>query len=176
MFNRKNKERGFTLIELLIVIAIIGVLAATVVVSLGGQTDSARDGSVTVGVSSIRNLATAAVVKGDIEGTKITDSGSGSTLCDLMWKEVSGDKDGWDWNGSDECKANQVDDNVAGEICCSSPKKDEWVVWANISKDNTVYCVDYKGFSGELNVATETSGKTSVEEGDNDAVPSTCQD
>lgn len=173
MFNRKNKERGFTLIELLIVIAIIGVLAATVVVSLGGQTESAQDGSVKIGVSSVRNLATVAVVEGEINGTQIADTGT-NTLCDLMWAEVSGDKKGWTWNGTNECKANDADSN--GEICCSSPKKDEWVIWADQSAADTVYCADSSGFAGEVDIKSEAASKTSVEEGNVSGIPKTCND
>ena len=48
MCNENNTNKGFTLIELLIVIAIIGVLAATVVISLGNQTGNAKDAAVKV--------------------------------------------------------------------------------------------------------------------------------
>lgn len=38
----RTAARGFTLVELLLVIAILGILAATVAVNLVGQTDKAR--------------------------------------------------------------------------------------------------------------------------------------
>ena len=178
MFNRKNKERGFTLIELLIVIAIIGVLAATVVVSLGNQTENAQDSSVKIGVASLRNLATASVSEGKVDGKEIKPSESGKTLCNLMRGEVSGGKTAWDWKPTVDCKAN--DAATAGEICCSSPSKTEWVVWADLAKTNStgtedyVYCADHKGFAGELVLGTDNDGDAKVITGGANDAPKTC--
>ena len=47
-------NKAFTLIELLIVIAIIGILASTVVIQLGGATDSAQDAKNKLQVSQVR--------------------------------------------------------------------------------------------------------------------------
>ena len=174
MFNIKNKERGFTLIELLIVIAIIGVLAATVVVSLGSQTDQAQKGSTKIGVSSIRNLATVAVAENgvtDADGNETALDSAG--VCKLIYDQVSGEKADWTWGGNavaskktDICNADQSD--KVGEVCCSSAEK-EWVVWSLLDKsgipanspDGTVrpgsivYCVDSKGFAGEITLVAK---------------------
>ena len=167
------------MIELLIVIAIIGVLAATVVVSLGSQTESAQDGSVKIGVSSVRNLATVAAVEGKVDGKDIDTT---NTLCDLVWKKVSGEKDGWIWNGKNECNANSA--TKSGHICCSSPSKEKWVIWAKINEtvkngnvdESQVYCADSSGFAGKVNVHSEADSKTSVEEGKAGAIPKTCKE
>ena len=84
----KNINKGFTLIELLIVIAIIGVLAATVVVSLGSKTDDAREKTLRIGVSSIRTLASSEVASG------ITSS---DNVCLLIFPKISADKERWPW-------------------------------------------------------------------------------
>jgi prepilin-type N-terminal cleavage/methylation domain-containing protein len=57
-FRMKNKnlklpKRGFTLIELLIVIAIIGILASIVIVSLNGARNKAKRSSALASVSSV---------------------------------------------------------------------------------------------------------------------------
>ena len=179
---KNNKKSGFTLIELLIVIAIIGVLAATVVVSLGSQTDTARQGSVKIGVSSVRNLATVAAVEGKVGTTAIADTGT-NTLCDLIYSKVSGEKTNWTWDGTNECTANGLGDGtgvVAGEICCSSPNKTTWVIWGNKdsadgAKDGKeVYCADSNGYAGDVKLAaSEADGNVGVDKG-KDNNPTRC--
>lgn len=178
----KSEDEGFTLIELLIVIAIIGVLAATVVVSLGSQTNRASGGSVKLGVSSLRTLA---LVEATTEGSSLT----GQILCNNIYGDVSGEKSTWEWTGSRQCDEGDLiaDDDFtekgtgtrssgadakAGEICCHAKAK-KWVIWGALPEadgnkstspaktGNDIYCADSNGFLGELSLHTTANLDTS---------------
>ena len=57
MENKNIVRKAFTLIELLIVIAIIGILASAVVLSIGDSTGAARDAKNTQVLSGVRTVA-----------------------------------------------------------------------------------------------------------------------
>lgn len=175
----KSEDKGFTLIELLIVIAIIGVLAATVVVSLGSQTNSATAGSVKLGVSSLRTLA---LVEVTTEGSSLT----GKKLCNNIYGDVSGEKGAWEWTKTRQCGEGDLianngfteaaargssADAKAGEICCHAEDK-KWVIWGALpgadgksttspaKTGNDVYCADSNGFLGELDLSVAANLNT----------------
>jgi len=72
----KINKKGFTLVELLLVIAIIGILAAVLFVSLGKQRERAR---MTTFKENMRGLVTAATACHDGGGT-IQDT-QGAAVC-----------------------------------------------------------------------------------------------
>ncbi len=77
----KKHQKGFTLVELLIVIAIIGILAGIVIVSMGNVRDRARKSSLQSTLSSITTIAALCVN----DGGNILDpaaANGGGDICD----------------------------------------------------------------------------------------------
>ncbi|MEA2007125.1 MAG: type II secretion system protein [Patescibacteria group bacterium] len=72
---KKINKKGFTLIELLLVIAIIGILAAVLFVSLGSQRDRARE---TAFKESMRSIVPAATICRD-RGQTVVSGTANST-------------------------------------------------------------------------------------------------
>ena len=143
---------GFTLIELLVTIAIIGILAGIVVVSLSGEAAQADDAAVILGVQSLRPSANSVALS---RGTV-----TGNDVCNKIHGKVRGGDDHLStWTASVACKGGQADQD--GEICCSSRKR-EWVVWGRLSSYNGTathtdgvgdyHCIDDDGFVGDIDL------------------------
>jgi len=81
MFNKKNKTKGFTLIELLVVVAIIGMLATIVLVSLNTARAKARD---TRRLADLRQVSLALEMHYDDGNSYPGTSGSCSVIPEVL--------------------------------------------------------------------------------------------
>ena len=146
----QERKKGFTLIELLIVVAIIGILAGTVVVSLSGEKEAAEDSSTELAVTAFRPVAIRQQLKTG------SNAPAGDEICDTIYGKVKAGKDHFDkWNGSAICERD--DAAKTGEICCSASGT-KWAVWGRLSEESgssdNVFCTDYDSFLGVVDLTT----------------------
>jgi prepilin-type N-terminal cleavage/methylation domain-containing protein len=80
MAKKRSGEGGFTLVELLIVIVILGILAAIVVLAIGGLKDSAQSSSCKAGLNTIKSAEDAWFAQNNTYGTMANLTGGANKL------------------------------------------------------------------------------------------------
>jgi len=90
----KTFRRGFTLIELMVVIAIIGILAATVIVALNSAKAKAKDTRIMNNIAQIRKLAVNYQINtGSFSGLTGCNSSSTNGCATSTWVSTNDDQD-----------------------------------------------------------------------------------
>ncbi len=79
--NRKLNKKGFTLVELLVVVAIIGILAAIVIVSTSGTTDRVRVASLQSTLSTVTLHANLCASDGGTVQAPTSATTGGGNVC-----------------------------------------------------------------------------------------------
>lgn len=125
----KKASKGFTLIELLVVVAIIGILASIVLVSLNSARAKGRDASAKGSISSIR--AAAEIYYDSKGGTYYVDASDNVCLDPGVLSLL-----------------NAAEDETAIAPQCNSAQL-EYAVGATLNNGN-IFCVDSTGFAGDF--------------------------
>ena len=168
----KKARAGFTLIELLIVIAIIGVLASIVVVSLTGNTDNANESVAKSNMSTVNRLF--AKLQYDSEGIKKTfchgtTSAESVGVRDIVTVGLGADGTGTaDINTANTINAYLKSGVTAAGVLNTSTAgclsmEDKWVAW--ITMGGVTYCIDNASNIAEtltLDATKTFGGLTSV--------------
>ena len=85
----RKKRKGFTLIELLLVIAIIGILAAAILVSVEGQREKARRAQALQTAKSVLPYLVDCYMKGTAFESYVPGDPVCSTSPSILWPEFS---------------------------------------------------------------------------------------
>ena len=134
-----TSKKGFTLIELLVVVAIIGILASIVLVSLNSARAKGRDASAKGSISSIR--AAAEIYYDSNGGTYAVDSTN--DMCS---------------DPGVQSLLLAAEDETATVPACNASQL-EYAVGATLNNGN-IFCVDSTGFAGDFKNGNAIVGPT----------------
>ena len=167
---------GFTLIELLIVIAIIGILASAIIVSLGDTTEAATDARDKQTLTSLRPLTILYIAGNGTSGSDGMCDQSDSEIRKVLDALVGIRVDGATAGGAVATAAGDGYGSVSkdGILCKDSSnaglEDKQWVIVMNLKVGSNVFCMDESG-SAEVpaaDVGPTVEGCSSADETDKD--------
>lgn len=132
-FVDSHRSKGFTLIELLIVVAIIGILAATILASLGGARKQGIDASIKTTLSNLRSQAELYATGNNFSynGLCTEAASNNDSKVDAMLKDL-------------------VRKTDSSSVVCNSERRG-WAASVKLQAEDGYWCVDSDGNSLKIN-------------------------
>ena len=150
-------KKGFTLIELLIVIAIIGILASAIIVSLGDTTEAATDA---------RDKQTLLQLRPSITLYLADNNGSSADMCGTAGTPADTDTEiervikRLNESRTEVNNRTVIESVVAGGIYCrdnnhaSITTQRDWVILMRLKEgEDEVFCMDETGSEDNISIA-----------------------
>ena len=122
-------KKGFTLIELLVVVAIIGILASIVLVSLNSARAKGRDASAKGSMSSLRAAA------------------------EIWYDDHNGSYAGFCLGDGAPLIAAALKETTFTPTCHDTPNPVQFAASVRLNSGGRYFCVDSGGFAGEFSTA-----------------------
>lgn len=139
--NKNKFQKGFTLIELIVVIAIIGILAAVLLVNFTSTRNRAKNATIRLEMSQIRTAVESFFFRNSTYvGSCVTDNGTGTTDCDRLMFDIESQQTG---TGDDVTRP-------------TSPfTTTNWCVMVALNTPDGSWCVDATGYIGAPTLASD---------------------
>ena len=136
-------QKGFTLVELLVTIAIIAVLSAIILFSIGQYINKSKDASIQGNLSSLVPAGEVYYDHNGIYGYSDANSGEGFCASNVV---VNADSSIPVTSVGKGCRINNKDSS----ICCKATRN-AWAACAQefVNKDKA-FCVDSRGYKREI--------------------------
>lgn len=141
----KNRSLGFTLIELLVVVAIIGILSAVVLASLGTARSKAKDASAQTSMAQGRAGAEIAYATNNSYTNLCPTITTGDPTAVGSATDSSAFYEALNNARSALTTAATADNTVTGFVTCSASAT---AYAASIKLSTNSYCIDSTGFAG----------------------------